>query len=1018
MLMLTPLSGQRITYLRAKMKQSKNLIEQLAAREALLDALPGLAFEIEQSSPPTIRYISEQIHALTGVTSESLIGQPMTELLRFIHPEDHTAWLENILGAFETCQPYSLEYRLVNKDGHIRHMLGQGKVVDSQDNTTPLFYGTALDVTDGKKVEKRTRAILETAPDSILVVDKDRKILLVNKQTEQMFGYQSSELLGKAIETLLPNRYRKGHPKQMQSFFSAPTFRQMGTGRDLWAVRKNGSEFPVEISLSPLQTEEGLLVSAAVRDITARKHVELELLKAKDAAEDATQAKSNFLANMSHEIRTPMNAIIGMSHLALQTDLDNKQKNYIEKVNQSAQSLLGIINDILDFSKIEAGMLDIEKVDFNLKAVLNQFSHLVGFRANEKSLELLVDIKPDVPFGLVGDPMRLGQILVNLGGNAVKFTETGEVVLNIELLNQKDQQVELKFSMTDTGIGMNAKQQSKLFQSFSQADSSTTREYGGTGLGLSISKKLTELMGGQIGVSSQLNKGSCFAFTAKFETSVSICEDELTLPESLRKLRVLIVDDNEQARVILSKIISTLGFDVDIAEGGRIALSKITNQDKSRQPYKLAIIDWLMPDMDGIELIHEIQNSADISPKPAVIMATAHDKNELNIAAKSAGVNLQGIVIKPLTSSNVFNSIMSTLGQEKVSMEDMPPEAHEQHIYTESLQGAHVLLVEDNLLNQELATELLQSNGIQVTLAENGQVALKKLREQDFDGVLMDCQMPIMDGYQATKEIRKQARFHDLPIIAMTANVMVQDLEKARQAGMNDYIGKPLNISHMFKTMSQWIHPQGNKTVPAIEIEKASVDSLRPDLEQLVGINVNNGLKRTQNNLSLYLKLLNRFKQGMSDFEHRFNDVKALSDAKRLAHTLKGNAGNIGAEELYELAQELEDNCQETASNNTRQACLVAVVEVLEPILKSLENVLVDQTTQVPISHVLGKEKVDDYLRQIKHLIEASDTEAVTVLRELLSGVSEPDLQKDLQNIEALLNEYDFELALQEFNSL
>jgi PAS domain S-box-containing protein len=567
------------------MSIQQTLTAQLAAREALLNALPGLAFEIQKGTSPTIRYISEQIEELTGITSAHFIDKPMYELLSIIHPDDHELWQKNILGAFDTKASYRLEYRIIDQNGYIRYMLGQGIVIDNKEGGGLSFYGSSLEVTKEKKTEQRTIAILETAPDSILVIDSERKIILINKQTEQMFGYQSSELIGKPIETLLPSRYRKEHPKHMHSFFSSPTYRQMGSGRDLWAINKDGNEFPVEISLSPLHTEEGLLVSAAVRDITSRKQADIELRKAKEAAEGATRAKSDFLANMSHEIRTPMNAIIGMSHLALQTGLNNKQKNYVEKVNQSAQDLLGIINDILDFSKIEAGKLDIEQVDFDLKTVLEQFSNLLGFRANEKRLELLVDVAPGVPLGLIGDPMRLGQILVNLGSNAVKFTESGEVSLYIRLKHQEGDRVELMFSISDTGIGMTEAQQNKLFQAFTQADSSTTREYGGTGLGLSISKKLTEMMGGQINVDSKLNHGSCFSFTAKFAISTKIEQDKFILPNYLRRLKILVVDDNEHARVILSSIVTSLGFEVDTAEGGLTALNKINHQEKIGTPY-------------------------------------------------------------------------------------------------------------------------------------------------------------------------------------------------------------------------------------------------------------------------------------------------------------------------------------------------------------------------------------------------------------------------------------------------
>jgi PAS domain S-box-containing protein len=997
------------------MPQLRDSASQLAAREALLNALPGLAFEIRKGPSLTIRYISEQVHKLTGFTTDHFVDEPVETLLGFIHPDDHVKWLESLHTAFDSKVPCRLEYRIIDQDKYIHHMLGQSKVVDVEGNDGPLLYGSAMDVTKEKKAEQRTIAILETAPDSILVIDDERKIILINKQTEHMFGYQSSELLGQPIEVLLPNRYKKNHPKQMRSFFASPTYRQMGSGRDLWAINKDGCEFPVEISLSPLHTEEGLLVSAAVRDITDRKQADIELRKAKEAAEEATKAKSDFLANMSHEIRTPMNAIIGMSHLALQTELNNKQKNYVEKVNRSAKDLLGIINDILDFSKIEAGKLDLEQTDFDLKTVLNQFSNLLSLRANEKNLELLVDIEPAIPSGLVGDPMRLGQVLVNLGSNAVKFTDKGEVVLGITLVNSNDDHVELKFSITDTGIGMTAEQQGRLFQAFSQADSSTTREYGGTGLGLSISKKLTEMMGGQISVESQPGVGSCFSFTAKFIVSNAIQHDRLILPEPLKKLKVLVVDDNEQARTILSSIVSSLGFDVDVANGGLTALTKLCTEDSSGTPYQLAIIDWLMPDVDGVLLTQKIQTSEDINSPPPIIMATAHDKNELLSAADSARIKLEGVVIKPLTPSNIFNSIMNTLGHRQESLRDTAAEYIEQKEIAESLKGAHILLVEDNLLNQELAVELLQSNGIQVTLAENGQVALDKLSVEVFDGILMDCQMPIMDGYQATEEIRKKDHLHDLPIIAMTANVMVQDIEKALQSGMNDHIGKPLDVTYMFQTMRKWIKVSNKDTSKIAKLENEHTEVPPYDLTNLIGVNVENGLKRTQGSLSLYIKLLKRFTHSMSDFEHQFNHAKGNSESERLAHTLVGTAGNIGAEKLYDAAKKLEESCKNNISNDIRQTHLNNTIKQLTPVLASLEKSLTNDIESKPANCQLSEAEIDSNLANIKQLIDEYDTEAIDALNELMEKTAEPRLQEPLRAIKSLLNEYDFEAALKVF---
>jgi two-component system sensor histidine kinase/response regulator len=754
--------------------------------------------------------------------------------------------------------------------------------------------------------EEQFRTLLEAAPDAMVISDRDGHIHLVNAQAEKLFGYRRDELIGQPVEMLVPARLRGAHPGHRQSFHSAPSLRAMGGDLNLHALRKDGSELPVEISLSPLPdvVGRGQMVCSSVRDITERRRMESELIAARDVAEAANRAKANFLANMSHEIRTPMNAVLGLTHLALKTELSAKQRDYLTKVHFSAQSLLGILNDILDFSKIEAGKLDMERVPFELDTVLDSLAALLTVKAHEKEgIELLFRRSPEVPNALVGDPLRLGQVLANLANNAVKFTDQGDIVVSAELVGQGESTVEVAFAVRDTGIGMSDEQRARLFTSFSQADSSITRKYGGTGLGLAISQRLVEMMGGEIEVESAPGVGSTFRFTAVFGVAGESPVARRVAPPDLRGLKTLVVDDNPSSREILEGILESFSFDVTQAASGREALEEISRTDAD-DGYGLVVMDWKMPGMDGIDAGRRIKEDARLKRKPAVILVTAYGREEVMWQAEAAG--LDGFLIKPVSPSLLFDAVMMALGREPADEPGTGAAAAPGEIQ-QSLRGARVLLAEDNEINQQVATEILTLAGVEVTVARNGREAVDALAVAPYDVVLMDLQMPVLDGYSATRLIRADPRFASLPIIAMTAHAMTGDDAKSAAAGMNDHVTKPIDPERLYETLAKWV---GVERSGGAETPPPSAEPPRELLPTtLDGFDLAAGLRRLGGNQQLYRKLLGDFAARYSGHAGELRsalDAGENEKARNLAHDVKGLAGNLAAVGLQAAAASLE----------------------------------------------------------------------------------------------------------------
>ncbi len=959
------------------------------------------------------------------------------------------------------------------------------------------------------KVEERTEelnkaknqffSLLERAPDPMVITNEYGKIMMLNNQAQMLFGYQNEQLIGQYAEVLIPEEDRGKYSESQESFASSIKDFFKDKDVEIKVLTADKQKISVEINISPIEADNGILVACSLRDISERKKAERdlaesrkllqavldnspaliylkdieghyilvnkvwqkvvsrtkesgiglkdedflpyetaqllrqndlkvmaqketlqleetltepdgrlvtyisfkfpvydaegkvfaiggvstdisELVEAREQAYQANQAKSEFLANMSHEIRTPMNAIIGMSYLALQTELSPRQRDYVTKINSAANSLLGIINDILDFSKIEAGKLEIESIPFNLDEAIETLINLVTVKVREKNLEFLVSVEPDVPRGVIGDPLRLGQILINLVNNSVKFTDKGEIVVKVCVKALYSDRAELLFSVTDTGIGMSKPQISALFQSFSQADASTTRKYGGTGLGLSICKNLSQLMGGDIWVDSQPDKGSTFSFTINVGLNSDVESVPLTLDADLRGLPVLIVDDSPMARQIMKQTAELLTFEPIIAGSGAEALELIAKYEKRGRPFSLAFVDWKMPRMDGIELSEIVHSDDTLTSPPKIILVSSYDVSEVQ---RYAANKVEGLLSKPVSSSSMLDAVMLALGKVTTTQRLADSSGKDLELVSK-VTGAKVLLVEDNEINQQVAIELLSRARMEVDVAENGLVSVEKVKQNSYDIVLMDIQMPVMDGFTAAREIRKESRFDEIPIIAMTANAMSGDKERCLEAGMQDHIAKPIDIELLYRTLAERIRPREGLGRQHPDLNSRNTQQLAIDLpNDIEALDIEVGLSRVLGNKVLYLDLIKRFVNDQANVVHEIQQAIEQNDrqhAGRVAHTVKGVAGNIGAHDLQAKAQMLEstinsEDSDESDINQTLsdfQPALTQLIDELSGYLERLDEQALDTSAGERAS-------VDQYvavLDSLLGLLEQDDGES------------------------------------------
>jgi len=900
---------------------------------------------------------------------------------------------------------------------------------------------------------RRMNLILHSASDSICGVDRTGQIIFANPAASVLTGYSNDELLGRSLHGLIHHTKPDGSPYPPAECPVTEVLHSGEIRRGLedtyWT--KPGLPVSVEYTASPM-LEGGKVEGAVVvfHEIAERKRAEEAMRSARLAAESASRSKSEFLANMSHEIRTPMNAILGLIHLIQQTELSARQSDYVRKVRMSAHSLLGILNDILDFSKVEAGKMDLEQVDFRLDDLLQNLAVIIGSAAQEKDIELLFAVAHDVPLNLIGDPLRLQQVLINLAGNAIKFTEKGEVVVSVTARSVADDHAVLTFSVRDTGIGIAADQRDRLFQAFSQGDSSTTRRYGGTGLGLAICTRLVTLMGGAMDVDSVVGEGSDFHFDARFGRHAGVAVRPAATRPVPRDLLVLVVDDNATARTVLAEIAQTFGWSVAACRNGLEALEELERAAEVGRPYDVVLMDWKMPEMDGVEAARRIRADTR-SGAPMIIVISGYGRERVGAQFEEIGV--AGFLVKPVTASTLLDAVTDAYAQGTGARNGAAGAVLPRPVpapaptgwddgdaggkapsglcgpgwdASHALRGRRLLLVEDNAISQEVAREILERAGARVTTANDGRQALDALRQaaQGFDAVLMDVQMPGMDGFEATAAMRALPGRGSLPIIAMTASALPVDRLRCLEHGMNDHVPKPFDLRQLFEVLARWVGPPllAARCGPApVLVETAVQSGERADglPDRLPGIDLGDALGRLDGDTGLLRRFVAEFARGyggVADSIAAALDGGDLPRAKALSHELKSVAGNIGARRLSAAADVVQIAAfQGDAAAAARQvpvmrAELAAILE--SAALLTASQALVAAPAAPATRRPFDRDALETAIPQFVTLLQDSNfaaAEEFAILSPLLADWVDPSTLKGLASA---IDSLDFTKAL------
>ena len=823
-----------------------------------------------------------------------------------LHPEDRERFDQEIVAALRGDRAFDTEVKVIRPDGDIRHLNYAGQVFRDGAGRPVRMVGISYDISERKQIERRlaemldfNQKIITECPVGITVYKSSGDCVLANESYARIMGGTVDDILSSNFRAM-PGWTEAGLLAAAEEALETGEMRQVSAhhmtpfGREVWA----------EVFFAAFTSGGEPHLLCIKSDMTELTRSNQELAVARDTAEAASRAKSEFVANMSHEIRTPMNAIMGLSRLLEDSAIGIRERDYVTKIKLSAQSLLGILNDILDFSKIEAGRMEIEHAPFSLDEVLRNLSAVVSTNARDKGIEAVFSVEADVPLALVGDSLRLQQVLLNLTGNAVKFTNRGEVVLAIRKIAEGEAGVTLEFSVRDTGIGIPLEKQQGLFAAFSQADSSTSRRYGGTGLGLAISTRLAALMGGSITFTSQYRKGSDFRFTARFGLA-HLCAPARPSLAGMEKLSVLVVDDNDTARTVLVHTCRSFRWHVEEAASAAAGIDLLRRYTAQGRDVDILLLDWRMPEIDGVEMLRLARADPTVRLPRVILMVTAFGGEA--IADDADQLPIDAVLAKPATPSAIFDAVATVRGAKSPAdgIPLSPPLAGR-------LAGARILLVEDNDINQEVARDILVRAGATVEIAGDGLTALELLDAgaDRFDAVLMDVQMPGMDGYAATEIIRSRLDRATLPIIAMTANAMESDRRKSAEAGMNAHLAKPIDVDELIATLIAHVPGIGRNAAPPFFAADGGPPSDQPELPaHLPGIDIEPVLARLGGDRRIFLSLMARLEASQGGV---VTDVRLFLaegngvEAANLLHRLRGVAANLGATEVARLAGEAE----------------------------------------------------------------------------------------------------------------